>query len=376
MYIYIKCDNFSLTLLYMTPDQKKLLEDIYYNKKNFVGRDKLYTLTTEHLNHPTKSQVAEWLKEQETWQLHFKPKKSTSISPIVMSKPNIYYQMDIIDMGDNASHGKRYILTLIDTFTKQAFVVALNKKNTESVLKGFKTLLNELSKSDKSIKVLQTDNGGEFINAKMKKFLKEKNIKLNTGIPGRPQAQGIIERFNGTLKDYIQKDKTATGKKQWPVYLQQYVNNYNNSYHSTIKTSPNKAIEIPHTVARNIKQRAVSKKLVRINKLKVGDKVRVKIFKGKLDKSSSQNFSKSIYTIYRVVNSKTPFRATTYRINNSQGSIIKNLYTANDLLKISKVSKPPDSVNSGSKTYKRRTKTKITPFQIVTRSKSKLANNK
>ena len=354
----------------LTGEQEHLLEDLYYNKKNFVGRDKLYDLTKSTFYHPTKAQVAKWLSEQEIWQLHYKPKKSSSISPVVIQKPNVYYQMDLIDMGDFASYNKRYILTLIDTFTKQAFARAIRKKNDESVLKEFKIILEELKKDGKSIKVLQTDNGGEFVSKKMISFLNHNKIKHNTGIPGRPQAQGIIERFNGTLKDYIQKDISATGKNKWPLNLQTYIDNYNNSYHSVIKTTPNKASSNVANVADNIEKVAVSRKLITTHPLKVGDKVRVKKFKGKLEKSSTQNFSKSIYTIYKVIKASKPYKITTYRISNTSGVKLKNLYNANDLLKINKIRKSPieeiKPVKSGSKKS-----TKVVKSQIVTRSMSK-----
>ena len=103
------------------------------------------------------------------------------------------------------------------------------------------------------------------------------------------------------------KDKSATRKNDWPLNLQTYVDNYNNNYHSVIKTRPNNAVNKVDQVASNIRNKSIREKLVRVHKLQEDDKVRISIFKGKLDKASTQNFGKTIYTIHRIVKSDKPF---------------------------------------------------------------------
>lgn len=327
----------------LTEKTKELLNTVYYKEKNFVGRDKLYNLVKDKEDAPTKQEVADWLNDQEVHQLHVKPKKSVGVAPIITSKPNVYYQMDLADMGSYSSHGKRYIIAIIDAFTKQAYASALTSKSEKSVLKGFHSLLSQLKKNGKTIKILQTDNGSEFLSEKMKALYEELDIKHNTSIPGVPQSQGLIERWNAVIKSYIQQDITATGKNNWPANLDKYVANYNNSYHNTIKMTPNEANkeENVKTVAENIKKKAIKRKTLKVDKIKQGDKVRVKIPKGKLEKYSTQNFSKSIYKVANVVKPKVPYKSIKYRLMDKNGDKIKNFYTANDLLKIEKSLKPP-----------------------------------
>lgn len=354
----------------LTEEQEKLLKKIYFEDKNYVGRDKLYNLVKTIDGHPSKEQVMYWLKKQETYQLHYKPKKSSSISSIVMKKPNIYYQVDLIDMGENANYGYRYIFTCIDAFSKQAFATPMKKKNETSTLKALQKIHQQIKDKGKSIKVIHTDNGSEFVNQSFDDYLKENNIKHITGIAGRPQAQGIIERFNGIIKDYIMKDKTTTGKNDWVNNLSTFIDNYNNTYHNSIKVTPNEADNNIEKVAHNIKKNAQRNKPTINENLQEGDKVRIKIFKGKLDKSSTQNFSKSIYTIAKVITSSKPFVANKYRIKNSNGEVMKNFYNANDLFEVIGLDKNP--INSKSTEKKDKTKPKKpkeTPFQTKTRGK-------
>ncbi|KAI5150818.1 hypothetical protein ENBRE01_1729 [Enteropsectra breve] len=47
---------------------------------------------------------------------------------------------------------------------------------------------------------IQADNGKEFKNASMRSFAHELNIQIIHDRPRNPQAQGIIERVNQTIK--------------------------------------------------------------------------------------------------------------------------------------------------------------------------------
>ena len=88
-------------------------------------------------------------------------------------------------MGKYAAHNKRYIFTMIDAFSKQAFAVTVTQKNEASVLKALEKIYKQIKDKGKSIRVLQTDNGAEFIDAKFEQFCLDNNIKHIISIPGR-----------------------------------------------------------------------------------------------------------------------------------------------------------------------------------------------
>jgi hypothetical protein len=52
------------------------------------------------------------------------------------------------------------------------------------------------------------------------------------------------------------KDITVLDKNEWYQHLDTYLNNYNNTYHSIIKTTPNKGIDEIEKVAERIKKNA------------------------------------------------------------------------------------------------------------------------
>lgn len=318
----------------LTKDQTLLLKNKYYKEKNYFGRDKLFNLIKHEPGHPTKEQVGEWLKIQQVHQLHLKQKKSSTLKPVVLKKPNSLYEMDIVDMGEDADEN-RYILTMVDVFSRYAYAQPIKTKTDDDVLKAFKKNLTNV----KQITRLQTDNGSEFINSKMQNFLKTNNIKHVLTIPGKPQSNGIIERFNGTLKSMIQKDITASLDKKWSNNLQTYINNYNNSYHDTIKMTPVEATIKTSEALKNVENNAQKYTGRKYDDIKVGDKVRKKIFKGKLEKHSKINWSHELYVIEKVLHPKKPYNSTTYKIVDD-----KHSYARNDIQLIKDVKKPPKEI--------------------------------
>ncbi|CAI7914575.1 unnamed protein product [Closterium sp. NIES-54] len=72
--------------------------------------------------------------------------------------------------------GSRYFLTILDDHTPQR-------------------------ESGHKVKVIRTDNGGEFIGADFEAVLKKKGIQNQLTVPYNPQQNGVAEHFNRTLQE-------------------------------------------------------------------------------------------------------------------------------------------------------------------------------
>ena len=68
----------------------------------------------------------------------------------------------------------KYLLTLIDHFSKFSQAYVLNNKTSEEVIKTLKIFIKEIG----TPKLLHSDNGGEFSSNLYKLFCGEKNIKI------------------------------------------------------------------------------------------------------------------------------------------------------------------------------------------------------
>ena len=57
--------------------------------------------------------------------------------------------------------------------------------------------------SSLKLKVLRTDNGGEYTSTEFNEYLKREGIKHELSVPKNPEQNGVAERFNRTLIEAV-----------------------------------------------------------------------------------------------------------------------------------------------------------------------------
>ena len=102
-------------------------------------------------------QVKTWLEDQKTYTLHKQPKKTFPRRQVIVSGINDQWQADLADMQLLAyeNQGFRYILIVIDCFSRKAWAHALKDKTGKSVADAF----NYIFTNQEPPKSLQTDKG-------------------------------------------------------------------------------------------------------------------------------------------------------------------------------------------------------------------------
>ena len=111
--------------------------------------------------------------------------------------------------------GERYVLTLVDDSTRRGWIYLLKQKgDTLKSFKDWKALVENQTQS--SVKILRTDNGGEYISKEFETFLKKKGITHELTVPYSPQKNGVAERFNRTL---IEMARSMMHGKDVPKHL-------------------------------------------------------------------------------------------------------------------------------------------------------------
>ena len=106
--------------------------------------------------------------------------------------------------------GHRYILTLVDYATRYPEAVPLKKITTEAVAEA---LLDIYSRVGIPEEVL-TDQGTQFMSECMQEVSRLLSIKGLTSTPYHPICNGLVERWNGTLKSML-KRLCRDQPKQW-----------------------------------------------------------------------------------------------------------------------------------------------------------------
>lgn len=247
-------------------------------------------------------------KQQIAYELHKPTRKNYTRRIVNVYCKNDLWQADLVEMIPYSRHNKgyKYILCVIDCFTKYAWALPLKNKTAEEVTNTMSKIL-----VNRSPKLMQLDNGKEFYNSKFDSLMSKYNIKKYSVYSTKKAC--IVERFNRTLKSLMFREFTATGSHKWVTILPKLLDKYNNSKHRTISMTPIEADENPSSVT--LKQRKIKEN----NKnFKLYDKVRISIQKGVFSKGYLPNWSTEIFTIVKI-NNTSP---VTYVLQDYSGNII------------------------------------------------------
>ena len=102
------------------------------------------------------------------------------------------------EMGQKSLGGAEYFLTLLDDKTRYTWVYPLKTK--DQAFDCFKEWQAEVeNRTGRRVKILKTDNGGEYTSRKFKDHLKTCGIRHELTIPKTPEQNGAAERLNRTL---------------------------------------------------------------------------------------------------------------------------------------------------------------------------------
>ena len=187
--------------------------------------------------------------------------------------------------------GIRFLLCVIDIFSKYAWVVPLKDKKGIIIVKAFQIILKQ-SNSTKPNKVW-VDKGSEFYNASFKKWLQDNDIVMYST---HNEGESVVaERFIRTLKSKIYKYMTSISKNVYIDKLNDTVDKYNNTYHTTIKMKP---IDVKDNSYINADKKINNKD----PKFKVGDHVRISKYKNIFAKGYMSNWRKEVFVIKKVKN--------------------------------------------------------------------------
>ena len=234
--------------------------------------------------------------------------------------------IDLIIMIKYSKQNKnyKYNLTVIDFFCKYSWCYPLKTKKSEEIINSFNDIFK---KSKRKPSMIQSDEGTEFTNNKTQTFFKNDNIKWYHTF-NRDIKCSICERYNRTILNKIYKNFTLNNNTIWINDLNKLTNEYNNSYHRSIKMKPiDASLKVNENIVRNnlYNFKYTNKK----TKFLIGDKVRVSLLKNTFEKSYTSNWSQEIFIIDDIKTSNVHY----YFLKDLQGEKIDGMFYEQELLK-------------------------------------------
>ena len=147
------------------------------------------------------------------------------------NKTDVYYidhncSLDIIDMkdyGPENNRGYRYVLVVIDNFSKFGWTIPLKNENARTIKDSFE---NMLISSKRRPNLIESCRGKEFYNNILQDSLNKNNIKLY--YRNSSYAAVFAERFNRTIRDLPKKIVFEKSDGNWIDILPTITKQYNN----------------------------------------------------------------------------------------------------------------------------------------------------
>ena len=325
----------------------------------FRGPEALYQEAKKVLPRVSKRQISEFILTQSSYTKHRQYRPVKRYRRVMTKGIRYLWQIDLLDFSTvrytRVNSGYRFILCIIDTFSKQLWTFPLKHKNATAVHDAmFFLLLPRYQRPQK----IQADEGTEFFNQRFETLLNRFNPPITLYNTWSAKKASIVERVQRTLRNRLGKYWEENGSKRWIDVLPRITQSYNNSFHRSIGMTPNQVTVanealvrrrlypkpapgdvgfLKYTRRRSKNQRVANKTQVNI---RVGDLVRQLSPRTVFNKESDPNFSNVIYRVSVVRDPRLlrfqslDHEPLTFKLETMTGNAINGSFYLSELQKV------------------------------------------
>lgn len=317
----------------LSEDEITYLTQLYTDPRkpgSFSGVENLLrTIKDEGKYHISRKQIAHFLSSRDEYTLHRRVYKKYETAHFLIGGPNDMHQGDLADMGRDSSKyndGVVFLLTVIDCFTRMAFVQPLKSKSGKDIVEA----LNKIYKDRDTPSLWVSDSGTEFTGYMTQNWFKQHNVQFST-VHGAHKA-AYIERFHSTIKHKLSRYMTLHNTRRYIDVLQDVVYSYNTSYHTSTGYRP---IDINESNAKEVFIKLYgapstwheSLKKPKFNK---GDHVRISRQKGAFEKGYEETYTREVFTIAQVLDTNP----RQYKIVSLKDEPVKGRFYEKELVRV------------------------------------------
>ena len=217
--------------------------------------------------------------------------------------------------------GAKFLLCVIDIFSKYGWIMPLRQKTGVAVASAFKKIFNEGRRPEK----LWIDKGSEFYNKQVKSLGVELYSTENE------EKSCVVERWNRTMKEKMFKYFSANSTRKYIDILEDMVDRYNNTKHSSIKITPAEASKKENENIVWLRLYGGVKSEPIKPKFSIGDRVRITKKKKTFEKGYTPRWTEEVFTVSQVQHTDPP----TYKITDDNGEEIQGTFYDQELQKTS-----------------------------------------
>ena len=219
-----------------TKEDEKKIRRSYLNQRFSGAFSGLSGFLRNRKTWTNKKKVEKELKQLNAYSLHKDIRRKFKRRRVLFNFINQTWASDLKDISTIAewNNCNYFVLIVVDAFSKKAYVRMLKNKSSKSMIRAFDSIFREAKTKPLN---LFTDRGKEYTSEAFKTYLKQKQIH-SYHIYSYIKSM-FSERFIRTL--FTKLERYMTERKTFKIddKIQDFVKAYNNTYHSTIKRSPN-----------------------------------------------------------------------------------------------------------------------------------------
>jgi hypothetical protein len=268
----------------------EIIKKYYYDPSTgFQSSNKLYSKIHDKYPDISLKQIKDFISEQSTHQIHAPQKIPLQEYNQIRAPGRGQLQLDILDLSNYKRHNKnyRYILVVVDIYSRYSWVRPLKTKTGQEVLKAMKSITSEIIRKGVNVWSFVMDYGREFDNNDFNKYYSI--VTMYRKSPEIHNSTGIVERRNSYIRSVLQKYFTGHNTLKWINIIENINGNINNTINRTTQHTP---VDIWNGIEKN-------DELVREppTQYHVGDTVRLLQQPENFTKKSTGQYSNEIYTI-------------------------------------------------------------------------------
>ena len=268
---------------------QEYLKRIWYDHKHpasYAGPDKLHRLVkTEGKFKIGHTKIKQWLQDQNSHGLSRNLVRKFPRNRYAVNTIDSLWEMADVSNIRSHSQNYKYLLFVIDVFSRYLWIQPITEKTTKSVINALKIVLRS-----RKLNSIKSDKGSEFKNKEVRSFLKKEDI--HTFYSQDETEDTLVERSIRTIKKALYRYFRHKQTYKYLDVLQDFARNYNKRTHRSLgQNSPAEVNQDNASEVRNIaylvvkpritktikKERKITKKETKSSrfKFKTGDLVRI-----------------------------------------------------------------------------------------------------
>ena len=292
---------------------KRVVEKTYLDPRNpgsYTGVSAISNLVKEQLPQYTSGDIKgitkNVLSTKPSYYLNVQPKNNFLRSRISSAGVNYMFDTDLMNMYPFGRYNKgfKYVLLVIDIFTRFVMTRALKSKSHVDVVPAMESILKE-----RTCKVMRSDAGGEFTSYAIKQLYRKYKIKHY--IAYNDGKASFAERGIKSIKNKLIRYMRANNTYKWQDVLQDITHSYNNTIHSSIGRKPSDVTNENEDKLFHDQYNSISSKDIRNAKrrsdnirasrnINIGDYVRLSIVKKPFQKEYEPKWTGELFQVYKT----------------------------------------------------------------------------